>query len=283
MQLLEVNPFIRYARMHTCYKPEKTNCVCYDCRIFYILRGDGTLYVGGERYRVGENSVVFLPPASRYRFAFTEPDAVRQYVLNFDLTDKCSAVSRSLGTATEADFRPEKMPRYTLPAEFSAPLIQHNSVPVRSLIGGCVDLFLQREPYFSEMASAILKRTLLELLRGQKNETPGYALARSVTAFIRENFSDVELSNTAIAEQFNYHPYHLSRIMKQFTGQTLHGYLLEYRLHMAKEYLITTALTVTAVAEKTGFSSYSYFIKLFRERTGQSPHRYRQARRNMGL
>lgn len=283
MQLSEVNPFIRYARMHTCYAPVKKDCICYDCRIFYILRGDGTLHTGGERYRVGENSLVFLPPASKYRFSFADPEGVRLYVLNFDLTDAFYSISDSLGTVTEGEFRPERMPRYDLPAEFSAPLVRHDSVPVRGLVAGCVDLFLQREPYFGEMASAILKRALIELLKGQKNETPGYALARSVTAYIRENFADPALSNTAIAERFNYHPYHLSRIMKQFTGQTLHGYLLEYRLHMAKEYLITTAVTVTAVAEKTGFSSYSYFIKLFRERTGQSPARYRQMHRTMGL
>ena len=71
--------------------------------------------------------------------------------------------------------------------------------------------------------------------------------------------------------------------MKAHTQKTLHDYLTDYRLHMAKNYLRTTSLNVTQVAEKTGFSSYTYFIKLFRERVGVSPLQYRRSHERTGL
>ena len=71
--------------------------------------------------------------------------------------------------------------------------------------------------------------------------------------------------------------------MKAHTKKTLHDYLIDYRLHVAKNYLRTTTLTITSIAEKTGFASYTYFIKLFREHTGLSPLQYRKSHKNIGF
>ena len=98
-------------------------------------------------------------------------------------------------------------------------------------------------------------------------------------------FSDFvkKLTNEKIAEHFNYHPYHLSRLMKARTNKTLHNYLIDFRLHMAKNYLTTTNYNVTKIAEKTGFASYAYFIKIFREKVGISPLQYRKTHLSIGF
>lgn len=283
MQLFEVNPFIRYARMHAYFQPMKKDSICYDCRFFYILRGEGSFSCGGESFTVGENMLIYLPPGTKYRFTFTDYDTVNFYVLNFDLTDRYYSLSKSLGTATEEDFQPAKKPAYQLPAEFSEPIIQPDGLYARNAVGKCVELFLEKDTYYVHRASAVLKEVLFEILQGHDEEDGGYALCRSVSDYIREHFAEVTLTNEEIAARFHYHPYHLSRLMKQHTGKTLHVYLIEYRLHMAKNYLITTNLSITQVAERAGFASYSYFIKLFRERTGLSPHKWRQAHRYIGV
>ncbi len=283
LNLDTINPFIRYARLHTFYQPVRKDCICYDCRLFYVARGEGKLSASGQSYTVSENTLAFLPPGTRYRFSFTDHTAVKIYVLNFDMTDAFCHITRSLGTATEDDFVRERMPLYTLPEEFSVPIVEPNGLHVRNYVAKCVDGFLQQAPYYKPLASASLKSAMFEILKGYKSGSAGYELAQSVSEYIRENYSQPELTNQMIAERFNYHPYHLSRIMKLFTGQTLHSYLTDYRLHMAKNYLMTTNLSVTMVSEKSGFASYSYFIKLFREKTGQSPQKWRQTHRNMGV
>ena len=52
---------------------------------------------------------------------------------------------------------------------------------------------------------------------------------------------------------------------------------------MAQVYLTTTAMSITELASRTGFASYTYFIKIFRERVGISPLQYRKAYRNIGF
>ena len=52
-------------------------------------------------------------------------------------------------------------------------------------------------------------------------------------------------------------------------------YLLDYRVSRACELLQTTGESVTAIGARCGFSSSSYFGKIFRRKTGCSPREYR--------
>jgi AraC-like DNA-binding protein len=283
MKIEELNPFIRYATLHQTYYPQKENSICYDCRLFYVLQGDGNFFVNGQNYTVFNGFCAFLPPKTQYRFKFSNANAVKIYVLNFDLTDEFSRLSKSLGTASESTFSPSKTPEYLLPEEFQESIVRSNAISVQNGVAQCVELFLQKIAYYKHSASAHLKLVLFELLRESYGEKSDYKLVESVQKFIRNNYQNAELNNQEIAEQFNYHPYHINRLMKAHTQKTLHDYLIDYRLHMAKNFLQTTMLNVTQIAEKTGFSSYTYFIKLFRERTGLSPLQYRKTHKNIGF
>ena len=281
MNLVKLNPFIRYANLHTRLSPNKKLSVCYDCRLFYIAQGKGSIVVNGKTYLFSGNEAIFLPPESRYRFSLNGENEFSIYVLNFDLVDEFSSYSKSLSTPSENEFDPNLVLRYTLPQKFENAIMLKKAFSVRKHIEKCVDLFLQKTPYYREESSAHVKQALLELLR--EKEVGEYPLVQKVIDHIKENYHLADLNNQSIAENFNYHPYHLNRLIKAYTQKTLHEYLLDYRIQMAKNLLVATTLTVTQIAEKTGFVSYTYFIKLFRERTGQSPLKYRNKRDNIGL
>lgn len=53
-------------------------------------------------------------------------------------------------------------------------------------------------------------------------------------------------------------------------------YLTEYRLDMAKKMLKETDMTITEVSFSAGFSSNAYFGKIFREKCGTTPGKYRE-------
>ena len=283
MKLEEVNPFIRYASMHQAYYPSKESSVSYDCRLFFLAEGEGSLWANGSARQITQGACIYLPPKTRYRFYFSPKEEVKIFVVNFDLTDKFSFLAKSLGTATESTFQEGKAPQYTLPQEFCEPIVQENGFSFRAPIEDCVEAFLQKTVYYKHFASAKLKLALFGMLSSSNEASGGERLVQEVQEFIRENYQNAELSNGEIAAAFNYHPYHLNRLIKAKTQKTLHEHLTDYRLHMAKNFLRTTALSVTAIAEKTGFASYTYFIKLFRERTGLSPLQYRNAKKSVGF
>ena len=276
MELSGLNPFIRYACLHATYAVSAQRSVCYDCRLFYVLGGTGTLLVGESSYSISRGTAIYMPPATRYRFSFATPDEVRIYVINFDLTDEHSDTAESLGTAKESGFDPSRVMASPSFEVLSAPIILTGTSAIEGLAASCVELFLGKTANYQYRASAYLKLALIEMLNARRLERGEYRLVDKIEEIVRESYADPELSNLKVASELAYHPYYLSRLMSRYTGMTLHEYITSYRLRMAMNYLTTTALSVGSVAELTGFSSYTYFIKCFRERVGISPLKYRK-------
>lgn len=279
MTIEQVNPFVRYARVQTSHPPKKERSRAYDCRFFYVQRGAGTFYANGCEYRITPHTAICIRPAVSYRFSFKDPENVNIYVLNFDFFTEEDPVRDSLGTATESTFDESRLREQPHPEQMAAVHVVRDAIRLYEHVHACTELFLREPPHFRASASAHLKLALVALLTARQDGTPQERTVREVQAYLREHIADPELTNGAVAERFGYHPYHLGRLFKEHTGCALHEYLLDYRLSVAKNYLAATDLRVTAVAEACGFSSYTYFIKLFRERVGTSPLRYRAVRR----
>ncbi|MBE7090302.1 MAG: helix-turn-helix transcriptional regulator [Clostridiales bacterium] len=279
MTVDEINPFIRYAKIHTDHAPKTESSLSYDCRLFYISKGDGFLIADGERYTVCAHTVLCIFPAISYRFLFKSPHSVNICVLNFDFTAEYREQSRRLGTATERTFDEKKVLLQHAPSDFPRVLVRTNAQYLSDDIHACVELFADDGPYARAAASGRLKLTLVKLLAQRTADDTDTRLCSAVQAFIRAHAADSTLSNASIAESFGYHPYYLSQLLKKQTGVAMHEYLLSHRLRMARELLATSAQRVTDIAEACGFASYTYFIKLFRERIGETPTAYRARRK----
>lgn len=61
------------------------------------------------------------------------------------------------------------------------------------------------------------------------------------------------------------------RYFKKMMNMTLSDYLLEYRLAKATALLSSSEYNITEIAQLTGFCDASYFIKMFRQKTGITP------------
>ena len=277
MELSKLNPHIRYARLHLRYNPQKENSVCYDCRFFYILSGKGALFANGKIYEISQNFAVYLPAGTRYRFEFKEPADVKIYVFDFDLTSDNSHIKSSIGTSFEQNFDAKKLIKIPEGDEFSSVIVNEGSIKLQNDIAAANELFLSKTAYYQHNASAYLKLSLLEIFDGKRLNKGDFKLVESIQEYIRRNYQNAGLSNESIAKAFSYHPYYVSRVMKECTKKTMHEYLVDYRLHIAKNYLVTSSYNVTEIAQRCGFASYTYFIKIFRERVGESPLKYRKS------
>ena len=280
MSLAKLNPHIRYAGAHTNLQARKEISVCYDCRLFYVYRGQGTLIADGKSYPFGDNTTLYLPPRTRYRFeSGGNPEGILILIFNFDLFDDYSYIRESLSTASEITYDPERSPVYEIPAEFSQ-VIALNSLRFYEPLKNCTRDFLTKPPYYRESASAVLKTCLLELVR-RAEKGPQSPIVTQVSNYLHEHYGDSSLTNNKIAELFGYHPYYLSQVFKAATGKTLHAYLLYYRIRMAKNDLLTTDHDIDTISWRCGFNSCSNFISQFKLTTGMTPKQYRSS--NIGL
>ncbi len=85
-----------------------------------------------------------------------------------------------------------------------------------------------------------------------------------------------KFSLTEVAARFYLSPYYLSRLFRRVTGQSIVDYLNNRRIEAAQKLLETTELSISAIAEQTGFASAAHFRRVFREVMGISPLQYRK-------
>lgn len=277
MQLSDLNPHIRYARLHKNALGVKCNIsVCYDCRVFFFQNITGHIVINAAEYEITNHTAIFLPPETQYQFHVTFRENADAIILDFDLTNENAHLSGSLGTATKESFDPSLVPPYTLPDELSQPIILVLPQLSRMLLQ-CTDHFLHRNQFFRESSSAVLKLCLLELIHQNANRAQA-KICKNVLAYIHRHYADTALTNKSIAAHFNYHPDHLSNLIRQETGRSLHQYLIFYRLQVAKNDLLTTQYDISEIAWRSGFCTAAYFIKIFHRHTGITPRAYRLMR-----
>lgn len=276
MEVYNINPNIRYAKEHNNFRGTSFVSKCYDCRIFYICQGEGSVIANGEKYNFANNYVMFFPPQTEYEFEIASNKSISVQVFNFDLSDKYFQNKRHLGTPSKDKFDAEKLPEYELPMEFSHIIVREDFFRINEPLSECIDIFISKSKYYKEIASSILKKCLLTLLIEENSLGKNNRLIASVLDYINKNYANVSMSNKMIALQFNYHPYYLNKLMKSFTGKTIHQYIIYYRMRMAKDMLITTDDDVNTIAWKVGFNSPSHFINTFHRHFGRTPYEYRQ-------
>jgi AraC-like DNA-binding protein len=70
---------------------------------------------------------------------------------------------------------------------------------------------------------------------------------------------------------------HFSRLLKKNTGQGFSDLLNQIRVDHAAELLRNSDAGILQIALRVGFNDQSYFTKIFRRQTGQTPKQYRQS------
>ena len=87
-----------------------------------------------------------------------------------------------------------------------------------------------------------------------------------------------EISVDGLADRFYVSKYHLMRTFKKETGYTIHRYITEKRMILAKEKLLSGSPAVK-VSEECGYSDYSTFLRAFSQNTGMTPSEFVTQRR----
>lgn len=102
---------------------------------------------------------------------------------------------------------------------------------------------------------------------------------QKILVYIQQNYSE-KITLEDIANSVNICRSECCRFFKAEIGETLFHYLLQYRIHQSLPLLAETNLSITEIAEQTGFSSAAYFSRIFHKNMGISPIAYRKNHSN---
>ena len=71
-------------------------------------------------------------------------------------------------------------------------------------------------------------------------------------------------------------PYHLSRVFRQETGETIHQYRNQLRLRAGLDYVLDTDLDLSTLALQLGYANHSHFTQAFRRAFQVTPSALRE-------
>lgn len=97
----------------------------------------------------------------------------------------------------------------------------------------------------------------------------------SITRYMQEHLSE-EISLSVLADEFHLNPKYISQLFKNEIGVGFLAYLTNIRMEKAKKLLLSTALCVTEVSSKAGYSDYRVFTKVFKKTEGVTPSQFRR-------
>lgn len=122
----------------------------------------------------------------------------------------------------------------------------------------------------------ILQSCVLTILLSQAILLKEDELAERIKEYIENNL-DKSLTVEEICGEFFIGRQKLYAIFSENFNSSVKSYILDRKINKAKELLVSTDLTVTEIAEKTGFVDYNNFIQRFKKFTGKSPLKYRKS------
>jgi YesN/AraC family two-component response regulator len=106
-------------------------------------------------------------------------------------------------------------------------------------------------------------------------ENKDHVIVDTIKDVIQANYSNANLSLQDISDMLKMSSAYVGRIFKKYETISVADYINEVRLLKSIMLLEKNNLQVNEISEKVGFSSPSYFFKMFKKRFGTTPKEYR--------
>lgn len=280
MQLVEIKPYVRYARyLNLAADAGFAPHIAYDTRLFYVCEGNGIIEVGGTEHQMKEGCVLIIHSGVEYYLKPPEKP-VRYLAVNFDYTFGHSENKIPIGPQKRSLFIPEKTVediRFEDATYFNEVLYLTNMQQISHRLVALEHEYSHLQKFSELRAGNILSEILIECAREAESQESASAqqTAEQIVEYLHENFV-MSMTNQDVAELFGFHPNYISSLLKEYTGMPLHRYLTHLRLLHAAKLLDEGALSVTEIAEACGFRDIYYFSKYFKKMMGISPTDYRK-------
>lgn len=134
---------------------------------------------------------------------------------------------------------------------------------------------MQRD-YVSGLVDAFLVSVLTEISRPGSARIPDCSLlVTEAEKLVRVELAKPEMSVGSIATRLGCSPDHLTRRFRAERGMTLNIWITRERIQLACDLLSRPDYNIAEVGWACGFTSASYFIRVFKAHTGVTPRDWR--------
>lgn len=267
-RLIDIRPHTRFAHF-----PEHSHNYV---EVVYMCRGTTTHIVNGKTLRLRQGELLFLGQGARQEIL---PAGAEDVAVNFIILPQF--FDRALEMLEEGETPLRKFIVDSLRGDNANCLyFQVTDVPeiqnlVENLIWTLTGGSFSNRRSVCQTTMGLLFMQLLNYTDRLVSQSAGEEAIVRVLRYIEENYRDGSL--TEIAGALHYDLSWLSREIRRQTGKTYKELLQEKRLTQAAYFLTHTDLRVDEIGEAVGYSNLSFFHRIFREKYGTSPKKYRDA------
>ena len=237
------------------------------CKLLLLTSGSGSYVVDSQRYQLQSGDVVLIDCNSVHK---PELDSHCDYERTIIYIDPNFLKKESTKNCDLlACFRSEQ-----------GHVIRLTSYQYRAVqaIAEALEQELSQNEYGREVVGkALLLKLLVTLRRFQAQEELVYSAPLQpkndrildVLRYLDQHICE-DLEIEQLANRFFISKYHLMRLFHKETGSTIHGYLIQRRLLLARE-LLKKGVSATDACYQSGFRSYSSFTRAYSKFFGTTP------------
>lgn len=153
-------------------------------------------------------------------------------------------------------------------------------LPVQNLVENMIWSIVNKRKYIRDINQYTMGLLILHLLNNTKriNIDDPYQYERNiiieVLTYIENHYRDASFAE--FAEKKGIPLYSLSKLVKKHTGKNYKELLQQRRLDKAAQFLTQSKKAVEEIASEVGYENSSYFHKLFRDKYGVTPLKFRK-------
>lgn len=240
----------------------------------YMCKGRTTHIINGKRLMLKEGELLLLGQNARQEIL---PAGEEDIAINFIIQPSFFEKTLEMLGAEETPIKSfllsslfEKENQGYLHFQVSGVL------PIENLIENLVWTLINETPNkrnINQITMGLLFMQLLNHTDKLSYDSREDKAIMDIFRYIEENYKDGSLTDAA--KQLHYDFYWLSHEIKNRTGMTYTDHLQKKRLSQAAFLLKTTSLSVEEIAAAVGYENKSYFHRIFKEKYGISPKKYR--------
>ena len=248
--------------------------------INYVISGKCVEYIGNRTFILDEGDFLLMPPAVHHA---PNPVGDSKCVNILMKSDWISRLEKRI-IAYDLDSFLTRMQKQNTYMVFKAK--NRDAFNTANRLCGLFDGG-ESKHYRELCAENLAEKLLLELSECDFSETYYTSPAPRVTAdihsallqYISDNISTASLSD--VADHFGYSKTHLSRLIKNHTGNGFSTFIMLQRMLRAEQLLSKTDIPIGKIPAMIGLDSKEYFSRMFKRFNNVSPSEYRQKQKNI--
>lgn len=239
-------------------------------QFFLVTRGGGRTRVDGRDHRLAPGAALLLPPSTIHEFAF------------LDDTDGFVASAAATSLKRLFDSEPEARALLGAPAVLAMTVETSEAVTLEALMQLAMREFAANLParefslaaYADLIASWFVRAMRGAKAHGEPMKDPRAGLVRRFVERVETRFQHHD-SLEDHARELGVSVPHLSRSCRELLGRSAARVIQDRLMIEARRDLVYTAMSISQISFRLGFSDPAYFSRFFAKRAGVSPSDYR--------